>query len=47
MENFNEDLWKSAVIKAMEDYDDYDPELIKRLQKDWEDLLNRIKENKA
>ena len=29
----------------MEDYDDYDPELIKKLEEDWEDLIKRIEEN--
>lgn len=45
MKNFNP-LWKDYILKAMEDYDDYDPELIKKLEEDWEDLIKKVEENK-
>lgn len=43
MENFNP-LWKEYLLKAMEDYDDYDPKLIEVLDEDWEDLIKKLQE---
>lgn len=36
------DIWAAAILDAMEKYDEYDPEFLEKMKKDWDEVWEKL-----
>jgi hypothetical protein len=46
MDDFENTYLYASLLKAMDDYDEYDPEFIRKMTEDWERIMAEMMEDK-